>query len=843
SEDLVTTQMDTEKSQLPSVEEIATLSWNAQLALLGRGCMRVFPLIGADGHFDFWGNRAKETIEVIFASILSTLQTRKLISPNDVVDKLRYAENQAIENGFPNAANVVRSVSQSLIPQSDSLYIALAAVTATSYDSEAGDVFSRACWEDFEELKDINIKRSVPWAFFENRLFREANTDSRSWVIGNDIGAFERVEAIDYLDWWFDFFEGTPPPRTKLMNWLEDWENSISKRAKKIDKKILKGDDGEVLGFHASYESLEEPEKEVQSGEDKQRPVYQATNAADGAARVDFLNRSELIDSLAGMLAQENQQTPLTIGLFGHWGAGKSSVMQMLQEKLTDPEYLKSQEFLFSWFNCWEYEHTENIQAGLAQEVVEGLMGDGKFHDAERKFIRPMGMWLRICTRVEFLWIEKKWETIFWFGKTVATLAAIIAGGFFALESSDTPIFQTGITGVALLYFYNLSKQGKLLWDHPLKTELATFFKLPSYRKELGQIPQIRQQLESLCEVRLWDRGKARRRLVVFVDDMDRCKPETIAQAFDAIRLIVDIRQVIVIVGIDERVAFKAMGEAYKDYADPSSNRTKEDVARDYLGKIIQVPIRLNPPSAKDLKPYVEDKLFKDQAEVPTEDLGTDKPENSNEDHETPIQAEAQGPEASKKQEGNDIGEASNIESTSESSKNVGPRRRANLEENSEKVEMKETTEEVVAFYDLVRLFEFGNPRQLLRLRNSYRMLKGIDPETNQKLIDDRSLMIMLFWSEFRLEKPSDKVKQWIENSEIWLSEVVESIQKDESRESEAVMKFQKEFHPLIHEKQEGTSESEFYFENTALFELEAFTKTCILPYPKKEQVKRSNGT
>ena len=151
---------------------------------------------------------------------------------------------------------------------------------------------------------------------------------------------------------------------------------------------------------------------------------------------------------------------------------------------------------------------------------------------------------------------------------------------------------------------------------------------------------------------------------------------------------------------------------------------------------------------------------------------------------------------------------------------------------------MKETEEEVAAFYDLVRLFEFGNPRQLLRLRNSYRMLKGIDPERHRQVIDDRSLMIMLFWSEFRLERPATEVKRWIEASAERLESVYNSIKESEKRESEVVTRFGETFIQRVIEKQEGTSEAEFYFEDTELFGLEAFVKTCILPYPRKEQAK-----
>jgi hypothetical protein len=68
------------------------------------------------------------------------------------------------------------------------------------------------------------------------------------------------------------------------------------------------------------------------------------------------------------------------------------------------------------------------------------------------------------------------------------------------------------------------------------------------------------------------------------------------------------------------------------------------------------------------------------------------------------------------------------------------------IEKKRIKEEMQETTDERDKFFDLASKFKFTNPRQLLRLRNSYRLLKGLSSE---KEYNREMLMTMLFWQEF----------------------------------------------------------------------------------------------
>ena len=201
------------------------------------------------------------------------------------------------------------------------------------------------------------------------------------------------------------------------------------------------------------------------------------------------------------MLSFPKQGTPITIGMFGHWGAGKSSVMQLLQKELSHGDTRKDYpafEFLFGWFNAWEYEHTENIRAGLAQEVVNGLLSDGTYQPKLPQLTQPVSRQKRFRIQWRFIWSEKRQELYQFLGKALLALITVLVG---ACVISEKPIPGTGITGLGVFFLFKLVQQFHE-GGHPIATELGTFFKLPSYRKELGQVPVIKDDCKGLEGIR-----------------------------------------------------------------------------------------------------------------------------------------------------------------------------------------------------------------------------------------------------------------------------------------------------------------------------------------------------
>jgi Cdc6-like AAA superfamily ATPase len=545
------------------------------------------------------------------------------------------------------------------------------------------------------------------------------------------------------------------------------------------------------------------------------KPII-ATTATDAPALEDRLGREALVESLAAMLANKEQETPLTIGLFGHWGAGKTSFMAQLQGKLAESSQADDSEFLFSWFNAWEYENTENVAAGLAEEVIAGLLTDGQFDpESEPPYTKKVGLFKRLRLRLSYLWTAKKTEVVRGLVLILFFICMTWIGTQYRASLANFIPYsgQTLTISSLLLLVIFFLKRIIFLWEHPLTVELKTFFKLPSYKKELGEIPEIRQQLKDLCSLRLKER-----RLVVFIDDLDRCRIQTIAKTFDATRLITHIKNVIVIIGIDERIAFQAMARAYQNYA--SQKRSKEAVARDYLGKIIQLPIKLSEVSTNAVSSYIQD-LFP-QAQPSADSQNTEAPQLA----EDPQQRQGIPQNA----DTNDIRELSVKQEPMESKDTKsGPSKRPATQpepksSDDRKSPLPESEEEIEAFKILSSLFNISNPRQLLRLRNAYRLLKAMYSQTRSQIDETLSplhMSVVLFYQEYcatedgnnRLKAPTKILKRLPSVEQKWGKSTTIQIAED-------FLKYET-----------GNSEKEQIKHWS--FDLKKWVEICVLPFEK----------
>ena len=82
----------------------------------------------------------------------------------------------------------------------------------------------------------------------------------------------------------------------------------------------------------------------------------------------DNLGFQPYIDALADILLDPNTRTPLTLGLFGSWGSGKTSLMTMLRDLV-----LAGQRHRAVWFNAWKYNHEDALWRALLLLLLDDL--------------------------------------------------------------------------------------------------------------------------------------------------------------------------------------------------------------------------------------------------------------------------------------------------------------------------------------------------------------------------------------------------------------------------------------------------------------------------------------
>jgi len=128
----------------------------------------------------------------------------------------------------------------------------------------------------------------------------------------------------------------------------------------------------------------------------------------------------------------------------------------------------------------------------------------------------------------------------------------------------------------------------------------------PAYRERLGVINLIRRDFEAMSKM-LADSGAASYttgpridRIVLYIDDLDRCPSERVVEVLEAIHLILAIPLFVVVVAVDPRWLIKSLELHHSDLlssviedGDPAAESHWTATPINYLEKIIQIPFTL----------------------------------------------------------------------------------------------------------------------------------------------------------------------------------------------------------------------------------------------------------
>jgi hypothetical protein len=275
------------------------------------------------------------------------------------------------------------------------------------------------------------------------------------------------------------------------------------------------------------------------------------------------------------------QMLPISIGLFGDWGSGKSSVMKMLENKLKDKERVVT-----ITFNGWVFEGYDDAKSALIEAILKAIIKEKKVSakgiEAAENLLKKVD-WLR-------------------FGKLAITNIGIPIAKAYA--TGGLSLIGDGLAKFADL-FENPSELAEKLQGEEgkkLKSELKGIIK--SEKENKNQTPQVvrdfRKEFENTIEECNIDS------LVIMIDDLDRCTPERIIDNLEAIKLFLNVKKTVFIIGADRRIVRHAIQHRYKanDIRD-SEIGDYEALVTDYLEKLIQVPYILPKLSESEVETYL----------------------------------------------------------------------------------------------------------------------------------------------------------------------------------------------------------------------------------------------
>lgn len=289
----------------------------------------------------------------------------------------------------------------------------------------------------------------------------------------------------------------------------------------------------------------------------------------DNETKVDLLNNEAIAATIVKLLRQRPDR-PVTIGVHGDWGAGKSSILEMIEAGLDGDDGI-----LCLKFNGWRFQGFEDAKIALIEGIVTGLI---EKRPALRK---AAGAVKKVFERIDWLKVAKKAGglalTAFTGIPTVEQIQAIVGGleGMLADPSqlATRANLEAAIDGV--------------------KGFLKPAAETKNVPEEIGE---FRKAFDALLE-----EAKIRQ-LVVLIDDLDRCLPDTAIETLEAVRLFVFTARTAFVVAADEAMIEYAVRKHFPDLPDTTGPR---DYARNYLEKLIQVPFRIPALGEAETRTYV----------------------------------------------------------------------------------------------------------------------------------------------------------------------------------------------------------------------------------------------
>ena len=329
---------------------------------------------------------------------------------------------------------------------------------------------------------------------------------------------------------------------------------------------------------------------------------------------------------------------PLTIGLFGEWGSGKTHLLKGIKncilltqeatkerwEKTPNPDGKRVDKLVIPiFFNAWRFEKEEHIIIPLFQTLVSEL--ENYDHIPRLKQIKTKIKILSFAL-VKNLQIPKGLDIVKVFAGDFSSIESV--GGFFNWKGVSNDVKEAE------------QKDNKSYQIEQLLTSQrieSVYLKIPEWIEKITIFDDVR--------------------FVFLVDDLDRCLPENTLKMLESMKLFLDVAGCSFVLAVDDDVVERGVEHHYRDYLQRHDNHiymtlpceeTKEQespkepnithpkqehvilpiTGSEYLEKMVQLPFRIPPIDTKDLKEFLQKRYerFRPKPKIPKE-LPTSKEE------------------------------------------------------------------------------------------------------------------------------------------------------------------------------------------------------------------------
>lgn len=275
---------------------------------------------------------------------------------------------------------------------------------------------------------------------------------------------------------------------------------------------------------------------------------------ADNPSKIDMLAYEPYAELLLDIALTE-RVNPLTIGLFGNWGSGKSTILNLIESKINENN---DSSIVSVFVNAWMFEGYDDAKTSLMEDVLRTLEENTNIKAKVGEQIK------RLRNRVDWFRVggfALKKGAPYLLSATLGNPLPIFVDKFKSFLSAD---------GASTSEFIEEISKGK------------EFLKDQSEENVVQNVRLFRKEFEEMMS------KSDLKNLIIIIDDLDRCSPERIIETLEAIKLFLAVKKTTFIIAIDEDVIRYAVQLKY-----PIVDDTPLDISKDYIEKIVQMPIRI----------------------------------------------------------------------------------------------------------------------------------------------------------------------------------------------------------------------------------------------------------
>ena len=268
----------------------------------------------------------------------------------------------------------------------------------------------------------------------------------------------------------------------------------------------------------------------------------------------DRYGSAVLAQSLVSLLSSPFTKTPLSMAIDASWGQGKSSLINMTQNEL---EEVGIQSIVF---NAWHHQHDKHILSSLMKSMLN-------------KFIPSIVSWENVVFKA-ILFYNKVLKTPNGMMWLLFYMALIYIANSLEINGYEEYAEPSSLGLFLLFILKTLQPYGNM--THTLTKKYTHIFSFKTFDKMVGLEPEFIEEINHLV--------RPLGRVVIFVDDLDRCADENIFNVMQTINYLTAIPNIFIVMSVDKQKIIDALERYY------GGDRI---VAEEYLNKIFNVTLKI----------------------------------------------------------------------------------------------------------------------------------------------------------------------------------------------------------------------------------------------------------